>query len=149
MLLEEGRRTVASAIALALIKWDKDLAWADADTPTTTTTVAGGKKGGGGEGEDGGGGGLRRMMRLSSLIDEVREHWRRSEGDEGDDDNGRPSLFRQAPSYGVGGEEAADGGMPKFVRRHADSTLHSLTNVEDDINPLMAILIFSLSIFKM
>jgi hypothetical protein len=82
-LSEEGRRTVSSAIVSALIEYDSDLAWAD----TTTTTGDDDDDHEEEEEEAGNDGGT---IRLSSLIDEVRARWRRSEGD--DDDDARPDL---------------------------------------------------------
>jgi hypothetical protein len=123
-LSEEGRRTVSSAIVSALIEYDSDLAWAD-NTSTTGDDDDDEEE----EEEAGNDGG---KMRLSSLIDEVRARWRRSEGD---DDDARPDLAdvvvwhclrpavrrRGAAASASSASSSAGGGggaddMPTFVR---------------------------------
>jgi hypothetical protein len=125
-LSEEGRRTVSSAIVSALIEYDSDLAWAD---NTSTTGDDDDDEDEDEEEEAGNDGG---KMRLSSLIDEVRARWRRSEGD---DDDARPDLAdevvwhclrpavrrRGAAASASSASSSAGGGggaddMPTFVR---------------------------------
>jgi hypothetical protein len=111
-LSKEGRRTVTPTIASALIECNTDPA----------RVVGGGRGGAEEEGDEG-----KKMMRLSTLIDDVRARWRRLEGNDDDDDD-RSSLADEvirhclgtAPSLAsslVGGRGGCHADiMPTFVR---------------------------------